>query len=98
MLALEEREFIYEYYFEIKDLSSHLNLINFSVKEWSDINKLKELQAETNRHAITKIKDFIHENNVSFVGIITLILILTVIGFLLLLCYYFKCYFLISSK
>ena len=50
---------------------SHLNLIDVLVVEWSDINKLKELQDEASRHAITKIKDFIHENNVSFVGLKT---------------------------
>ena len=77
---------------------SHINLIDFSVEAWSDIIKLKELQAETSRHAITKIKDFIHENNVSFVGLITLILILTVIGCSLFLCYYCKCYTFVYSK
>ena len=73
MLALEKHELSYEFNFEIKEPSSHLNLIDFSVEEWSDINKLKELQAETSCHAITKKRDFIHENNVSFVGLITLI-------------------------
>ena len=56
------------------------------------------MQAETSRHAITKIKDFIHENNVSFVEFITIILILTVIGSSLFWCYYFKCYFFVYSK
>ena len=98
MLALDKREFIYKFNFEIKDPSSDLNLIDFSVKVWSDINKLKEFQAETSRHAIIKIKDIIHENNVSFVGLITLILILTVIGCSLFLCYYFKCYSFVYSK
>ena len=41
MLPLEEREFIYEFNFEIKEPSSQLNLIDFSVEEWSDINKLR---------------------------------------------------------
>ena len=98
MLALEQREFIYEFNFEIEVPSSHLNLIDFSVEEWSDINLLKELQAATSRHAITKIKDFIHENNISFFGLITLILILTVISYSLFLCYYFKCYSFVYSK
>ena len=96
MIALEHREFIYEFNFEINEPSSHLNLIDFSIEEWSDINKLKEWQAETSRHAIPKIKDFINENNVSFVGLITLIL--TVIGCLLFLCYYCKCYTFVYSK
>ena len=39
MLALEKREFSYEFNFEIKEPSSQLNLIDFSVEEWSDINK-----------------------------------------------------------
>ena len=98
MLALEKREFSYEFNFEIKEPSFSLNLINVSIEDWSDINKLKELQAETSRPAIAKIKDFIHENNVSFIGLITLILILTVIGFSLFLCYYFKCYSFVYSK
>ena len=33
MLALEKRKFSYEFNFEIKEPSSHLNLINFSVEE-----------------------------------------------------------------
>ena len=61
MLAIEKREFVYKFNFKIKEPSSNLNLINFSVEDWSDIKKLKELQAETSRHAIAKIKDFIHE-------------------------------------
>ena len=77
---------------------SHINLIDFSVEAWSDIIKLKELQAETSRHAITRIRDFIHENNVLFVGLITLILILTVISCLLFLCYFCKCYTFVYSK
>ena len=80
MHALEKREFVYEVNIVIKEPLSHLNLIDLSVEEWSDINKLKKLQAETNRKAITRINDFIQENNVSFVGLSTLILILTVIG------------------
>ena len=68
------------------------------MEEWSDINKLKKLDAETSLHAITKIKDFIHENNVSFVGLITLILIFTVIGCFLFICYYCKCYTFVYSK
>ena len=32
MFALEKREFIYEFNYEIKQPSSHLNLINFSVE------------------------------------------------------------------
>ena len=67
MLALEKREFIYEFNYKIKQPPSHLNLIDYSVEDWSDVSKLKELQAEANRHAIAKIKDFIHENNISFV-------------------------------
>ena len=67
-------------------------MINFSVKDWSDINKLKELQAEANRHSITKLKDFIHENNVSVVGILTIILSVTVVANLLFLFYYLNCY------
>ena len=69
MLALENREFIYEFNYKINQLSSQINLIDFSVEDWCDISKLKMLQAKANRHAIAKIKDFIHENNVSFVGI-----------------------------
>ena len=38
------------------------------------------MQAEATRHSIDKIKDFIHVNNVSFVGFLTLILTITVIG------------------
>ena len=56
------------------------------------------MQAETSRHAITKINDFINKNNVSFVGLITLILILMAIGFSLFLCYYCKCYTFVYSK
>ena len=67
MLALEKRDFIYEFNYEIKNLTSHANLIDFYFENWSDIRILKELQAEANRHAITKMKDFIHENNVSLV-------------------------------
>ena len=96
-LALDKREFIYEFNFEVNEQFSHLNLINYSVEEWSDINKLKELQAETSSHAITKIKNFINEN-VSFVGLIILILILTMIGCSLFLCYYCKWYTFVYSK
>ena len=98
MLALEKREFIYDFNYKIEQPSSNLNLIDFSVEDWSDVNKLKELQAAANRHAVTKIKDFIHENNVSFVGILTLILIIIIIFGSLFLCYYFKCYSFIYSK
>ena len=49
MLALEKREFIYEFNYKIEQPSSHLSLIDFSVEDWSDINKLKELQAEANQ-------------------------------------------------
>ena len=98
MLALKIREFIYEFNFEINVPLSHLNLIDILVEKWSDINKLNELQAETPRHSITILIDFIHENNVSLVGLIKLILILTVIGCLLFLCYYFKCYSFVYSK
>ena len=98
MLALEKREFIYEFNYKINQPSSQINLINCSVEDWCDISTLKELQAEANRHAIEKIKDFIHENNVSFVGILTLNLTLTVIGGSLFLCYYFKCYSIICAK
>ena len=87
MLALEKRKFVYEFNFENKEPLSNLNLINFSVEDWSDINKLIVLPAETNRRAIIIIKDFIHENNVLFVVIITLIL--TVIIYSLFVCYYF---------
>ena len=80
MYALDRREFIYEFNFEIKEPSSHLNLINFSLEELCDSNILKELQAETSSHEITNIQDFIRENNVSFVGLLTLILIFKVIG------------------
>ena len=58
MLALEQREFIYEFNIKIKEPSLHFNLIDFFCKQWNDINKLKELHAESRRHAITKIKDF----------------------------------------
>ena len=98
MLALEKREFIYEFNYKIEQPSSHLSLVDFSIEDWSDVSKLKELQAEANRHTVAKIKDFIHENNVSFVGILTLILTLTVISGSLFLCYYFKCYPFIYSK
>ena len=56
------------------------------------------MQAEANRHAITKLKDFIYENNLPFVGVLTLILTITVIAGSLFLCYYFKCYSTIYSK
>ena len=98
MLALKKREFIYEFNYEIKQPSSHLNLVDFSIEDWSNVSKLKELQAEATRHAIAKIKDFIHVNNVSFVGFLTLIQTLSVIGGSLFLCYYFKCYSVIYSK
>ena len=98
MLALEKREFVYEFNYNVEQPSSHLNLIDFSVEDWSDVNKLKELQTEANRHAVVKIKDFIHENNVSFVGFLTLILTITVISGSLFLCYYFKCYNFIYTK
>ena len=98
MLALEKREFVFEFNHEIKQPSSHLNLIDFSVEDWSDVSKLKELQADANRHAIAKIKNYMHKTNVSFVWLITLILILTVIGFLLLLCYYYNCYSFVHCK
>ena len=75
-----------------------MNLADFSVEDWSDVSKLNELQAEANRHAIAKIKDFIHKNNVLFVGILALILTLTVIGGSLFLCNYFKCYSFIYSQ
>ena len=64
MLALEKREFVYEFNIKIKELSLHFHLIDYSVEKWSYINKLKELQAESSRHAIIKMKDFIHKNNV----------------------------------
>ena len=67
MLALEKREFVFEFNHEIKQPSSHLNLIDFSVEDWSDVSKLKELQADANRHAIAKIKNYMHKTNVSFV-------------------------------
>ena len=98
MLALEKREFIYELNYEIKQPSSYLNLVDFSVEDWSDVSKLNELQTEDTRNAFAKIKDFIHENNVVFVGILTLILTITVIGGSLFLCYYFKCYSVIYAK
>ena len=50
MLALEKREFIYEFNYEIKQPFSHLNLIDFLVEDWSDVSKLNKLQAEANRH------------------------------------------------
>ena len=56
ILELEKRDCINKFNIKIKVPSSHLNSIDFSVEEWSDINKLKELQAETSRHAITIIK------------------------------------------
>ena len=56
------------------------------------------MQVETSCHTITKIKNFIHENNVTFVGLITLILILTVIDCSLFLFYYCKCYTFVYSK
>ena len=98
MLALDKREFIYKFHYEIIEPTSHANLIDFAVEDWSDINKLKELQAEANRHAITKLKDYSHENNVSFVGVLTIILTITVIAGSLFLCYYFQCYSTIYSK
>ena len=98
LLALDKRDIVYEFNFEIKEPFSNLNLINLSVEDWSDINKRNELHVETSRHAINQIKHFIHENNVSFVGLITLILSFTVIGCWLFLCYYFKCYFFVYFK
>ena len=98
MLALEKREFIYEFNLEIDEPSSHLNLIDYLVEEWSDINKLNEFQAKTSRHAINKIKQFIHHNNVLIVGLITLTLICTVISCSLYSCYYFKFFFFVNFK
>ena len=98
MLALEKREFTYDINFQINKLSSHLNLKDFSVELWRDINELKDLQAETSCHANTNIKDFINKTNVSFVGLITLMLIITVIGCSLFLCYFCKCYICVYSK
>ena len=57
---------------------------------WTDASKLIEIQAEANRHAIAKIKHFIHKNNILFVGILTLILTITIIKGSLFLCYCFK--------
>ena len=56
ILALEKREWIYEFNYKIKEPTSHANLIDFAVVDWSDINELKELQAEAYRHAITTLK------------------------------------------
>lgn len=92
MLALAKREFVNEFNYNIEQPSSYLNLIDYLVEDWSDVSKLKELQAEANRHVIAKIKHFIHENIVSFVKFLTLILTLTIIGGSLFLSYYFKCY------
>ena len=98
MLAHKKCEYIYKFNYKINQPSSLIKLIDFSVEDWCDISKLKELQAEANRHAIAKIKNFIHKNNVSFVGILTIILTLTVIGRTLFLCYYCKCYSIICAK
>ena len=45
MWALERREFIYQFNYEIKEPTSHAKLIDFSVENWNDINKFQELQA-----------------------------------------------------
>ena len=74
MLALSKREFIYEVNNEITEPISHANLIDILLEDWSNICKLKELQAEAYRYEITKLKIFIHENNVSFVGVLTILL------------------------
>ena len=60
MLALDTREFVYAFTYEIKQPTSNANLVDCSVADMSDINKLKELQAEANRQALTKLKFFIH--------------------------------------
>ena len=67
MLAFDKREFIYVFNYVFKQPSSHLNLVDLSIEDWSDVSKLKKLQAEATRHAIAKIKDFIHKNHLSFV-------------------------------
>ena len=56
------------------------------------------MQAEANRYAITKLKDCIHENNVLFVEVLTIIFTIAVIANLQFLCYYFKCYSTIYFK
>ena len=58
----------------------------FIVVDLSDVHKLKEFQIA----AITKLNDFINENNVLFVGVLTIILIITVIFlkiFIKMFCY-----------
>ena len=48
MLTLDKRDFIYKYNYKIKEPTSHAKLIDFPVKDWSNISKLKEIQAEAN--------------------------------------------------
>ena len=88
MLALDTREFGYEFNYEIILPTSYANFVNCFVADLSDINKLKELMAMVNRHAITILKDFIHENNVSFVGVLTIICTITVIANSIFLFYF----------
>ena len=51
----------------------------FIVIEWNYINKLKQLQAKVNCHAITTLQEFIDYNNLSVVGILTVISIITIL-------------------
>ena len=41
MLALEKREFIYEFNYEIKQPSSHLNLVDFQMRIGAMLVSLK---------------------------------------------------------
>ena len=90
MLALDKREFVYVFDYKIVQPSSNFELINFSVEYWADVGKLKELQAEANQHAVAKLKNFIHENNVSLVSVLTVMLTIILIIGSIFLCYYFK--------
>ena len=79
MLALDKRDFIYKCTYKNKEHTLHANFINCFKKDLINLSNYKELQAESNRQAIVKVKYFINKNNVSFVGLLTIMLIITVI-------------------
>ena len=89
ILASDKREFVYEFDYTIVQPSSHFDLIDFSVEHWSDVNNFKELQAEANQQAVAKFKNFIYENNVSFVCVLTVMLTIIVVIGSIFLCYYY---------
>ena len=55
---------MYEFDYKIVQPTLNFDLFDFSVEDWCDVNKLRELQAEANQHAVAKFKNFFHENNV----------------------------------